>query len=93
MVITGGYSTQTVVSRYHVGAWLEDLPELITGRYKHACAGYTSSGRKVLHNSVSTIATVFFSFSGYFHLHLHAFIPSFFSSCKLVKLHKIVGGS
>ena len=38
----------TTVSRYDVlSGWLEDLPELNIGRYYHACAGYTSGGRKV----------------------------------------------
>ena len=47
LVITGGGDSLTTVSRYNVGGWLEDLPGLITGRHWHACAGYTSGGRKV----------------------------------------------
>ena len=51
VVITGGDDDNnpihTTVSRYDVEGWVEDLPELITGRYDHACAGYTSGGRKV----------------------------------------------
>ncbi len=48
VVITGGGDTMTTVSRYDVqNGWLEDLPGLITGRYSHACAGYTSGGKRV----------------------------------------------
>ena len=47
VVITGGRETLTTVSRYNDQGWLEDLPELITGRYFHACAEFTAGGRRV----------------------------------------------
>ena len=47
VVITGGRETQTTVSRYNDQEWVEDLPGLSSGRYMHACAGYTSGGRRV----------------------------------------------
>ena len=53
VVITGGmtevgYSALATVSRYVVtGVWMDDLPELITARRGHACAGYTS-GEKIV---------------------------------------------
>ena len=52
VVITGGQDTETksplpTVSVYSVQGWKEDLPGLIIGRYFHACAGYTSGGKRV----------------------------------------------
>ena len=52
VVITGGWWTQTTVSRYSVRGWQEDLPGLITGRRNHACAGYMSGGRRVRKMSI-----------------------------------------
>ena len=52
MVIAGGSETQTTVSRYNAGGWVEDLPSLNLGRYYHACAGYTSGGRRVRYYDV-----------------------------------------
>ena len=47
VVITGGDPPQNTVSVYSVQGWQEDLPGLITARLHHACAGYTSGGRRV----------------------------------------------
>ena len=47
LVITGGGYTETTVSVYSDQGWQEDLPDLINGRYWHACAGYTSGGKRV----------------------------------------------
>ena len=47
VVLTGGSDTRTTVSRYNDKEWLENLPDLNIGRFRHACAGYTSGGRKV----------------------------------------------
>ena len=40
VLITGGYSTMTTVSRYDVTGWKHDTEELGTGRYFHGCARY-----------------------------------------------------
>ena len=48
MIIIGGVGTLNTVSMYNVGGWQGDLPPLITGRQDHACAGYTTEGRKIL---------------------------------------------
>ena len=47
VVITGGRYYRNRVSVYSVQGWQDDLPDLITGRYYHACAGYMSGGRRV----------------------------------------------
>ena len=48
VVNTGGMTDAlATVSRYNDGGWMEDLPELITARRAHACAGYTSGGKRV----------------------------------------------
>ena len=54
VVITGGHNTRTSVSRYNDQGWIEDLPSLITGRYGHACAGYTSEGNRVRYTEMRT---------------------------------------
>merc|ERR1719468_824107 len=45
VVVTGGLLTENTVVRYGQQGWLEDLPDLITGRYIHACSSFVSSGR------------------------------------------------
>ena len=47
VVITGGKNTLTTVSVYNDQGWVEDLPELITGRRDHACTSFMSGGRRV----------------------------------------------
>ena len=47
VVITGGWWTQTTVSRYSVQGWVEDLPALSTGRRNHACTSFMSGRRRV----------------------------------------------
>ena len=47
VIITGGYNTETTVSRYSVQGWQEDLPALTKGRLNHACTSYMSGGRRV----------------------------------------------
>ena len=47
LVVTGGEDTWNTVVRYGQEGWLEDLPDLITGRYLHACSSFVSSGRVV----------------------------------------------
>merc|ERR1712131_279747 len=38
-ILTGGFYTETRVSRYTTSGWMEDLPELNDGRWNHGC-GY-----------------------------------------------------
>ena len=38
--ITGGDYTSQMVSRYDLQGWVEDLPQLIEGRYGHGCGSY-----------------------------------------------------
>ena len=47
VVITGEGDDLNMVSRYNVLGWQEDLPLLSQGRNAHACADYTSDGRRV----------------------------------------------
>ena len=58
MVITGGVSTynittndtssQSKVTRYNLGGFVEDLQELNIARYDHACGGFnTELGARV----------------------------------------------
>ena len=47
VVVTGGRLTWTTVVRYGQQGCLEDLPPLITGRFRHACSSFMSAGRLV----------------------------------------------
>ena len=49
VVVTGGHWTggHYLVSVYNVTGWQEDLPNLNTERYGHACTSYTTGGKRV----------------------------------------------
>ena len=47
VVITGGLNTPTTVSVYGRQGWVEDLPHLNTGRWRHACTSYKTAGTRV----------------------------------------------
>ena len=47
VVITGGYWTQTTVSRYNDDGWVEDMPSLNQGRNIHGCTLFLSGGEQV----------------------------------------------
>ena len=49
-IITGGQWTSKTVSIYSQTGWLDDLPNLVTGRHYHACGTYVDSNN----NRVST---------------------------------------
>jgi hypothetical protein len=40
VIITGGINTKQVVSRYGMDGFIEDLPQLVVGRYDHGCGSY-----------------------------------------------------
>ena len=42
VIVTGGQytETETTVSVYNIGGWVEDLPDLNTGRSNHGCGHY-----------------------------------------------------
>merc|ERR1711963_344866 len=44
VVITGGGSAHSRVTRYDRNGWVEDLPSLLTTRYEHGCAMYITGG-------------------------------------------------
>ena len=53
VIITGGYFTEPLVARYDRMGWVEDLPQLIEGRYNHGCGSYLRvSGTQVSIDSV-----------------------------------------
>ena len=39
-MVTGGHFSKGNVVRYNESGFVEDLPELITGRFSHACSWY-----------------------------------------------------
>ena len=47
VVVTGGVKTKPTVSRYSTDGWVKDLAPLTKGRWEHACASFTSGGRRV----------------------------------------------
>ena len=47
---TGAYNHWaglTKVTRYNMKGFVEDLPDLVTGRFRHGCAGYWRHGQHV----------------------------------------------
>jgi len=48
VVITGGDSTLTTVSRYEESGWVSDMPSLNQGRVHHGCTAFMSGGQQVL---------------------------------------------
>ena len=39
----GGAGSESTVSRYNINGWVEDLDDLITGRYGHGCTQYSNT--------------------------------------------------
>ena len=48
VVITGGYNTTRRVSVYSFDGWVEDLPDLLTGRSDHGCGHYINNDDKMV---------------------------------------------
>ena len=48
MVITGGSNTMSTTSMYSIDGWVEDLPDLLTGRYDHGCGHYINNEDKMV---------------------------------------------
>ena len=48
VILTGGVSTENTVSVYSTDGWLEDLPDLLTGRYDHGCGHYVNNDDKLV---------------------------------------------
>ena len=41
VIITGGFENiHSTVTRYDALGWVEDLPDLLVGRYYHACGSF-----------------------------------------------------
>ena len=48
-LLTGGYYTKRLASRYDATGWIEDLDPLLSDHYLHGCTQYENSdGSKVL---------------------------------------------
>ena len=43
VIITGGECTATIVSVYNMEGWVENLPDLNTGRQDHGCGHYVDT--------------------------------------------------
>ena len=48
VVITGGDYTMSTASIYSVDGWVEDLPDLLTGRWDHGCGHYINNDDKMV---------------------------------------------
>jgi len=49
VILTGGYKTRDKVTRYDMQGFVEELPSLLVGRYKHGCGAYLrEDGSQVL---------------------------------------------
>ena len=48
VIVTGGGYTETTVSVYNIGGWVEDLPVLNTGRWDHGCGHYVDNNNDIV---------------------------------------------
>ena len=48
VVVTGGYDIETKVSVYSISGWVEDLPDLNTGREQHGCGHYADENNNIV---------------------------------------------
>ena len=58
-MVTGGHYSKGNVVRYNEDGFVEDLPELITGRFSHACSWYIDSRDKMVKRTQRTKNRVF----------------------------------
>jgi len=49
VVITGGFSTKTIVSRYDENGWVMDLPGLNSGRHSHGCGHFYNNDNNMVY--------------------------------------------
>ena len=47
-VVTGGFYTSKIVSKYSKNGWQKDLPKLNDGRRGHGCSAYTRNNEMVI---------------------------------------------
>jgi len=47
-IITGGPNSLSVVSKYNLHGYVEDLPSLSQGRFYHGCGSYKDGGNRIL---------------------------------------------
>ena len=50
VILTGGRYTKTKVTVYNTEGFVEDWPELKTGRYTHGCGHFVNTDNKVVRN-------------------------------------------
>ena len=48
LVLTGGSASMFLVTKYNIEGQAEDLPNLIYGRYNHACGKVTRSDGSIV---------------------------------------------
>ena len=48
MIVTGGRDTEYTVSVYGIDGWMEDLPDLRSGRFYHGCGHYINDENKMV---------------------------------------------
>ena len=57
VVITGGLSSKTLVSKYDMNGWMKDLASLNTGRYGHGCGFYYRDTNELVRHKIQIIIT------------------------------------
>ena len=67
VIVTGGYYTGTtfyttrIVSVYNIGGWVEDLPDLNTGRRNHGCGHYVDNNNDIVRLVLFILLLIFIS--------------------------------
>ena len=62
VILTGGDKTRNKVSRYNKDGWMEDLPDMIGGRWGHGCAGYKRGSEQVIYITYQSSVSILLIF-------------------------------
>ena len=55
VILTGGQFTATMVTVYNTEGWVEELPRLNQGRYRHGCGHFVNTDNKEVSDDHITI--------------------------------------
>ena len=61
VIVTGGLYTTRTVSVYNIEGWMEDLPDLNTGRLYHGCGHYVDNNNNIVRLVLVFLLLIFIS--------------------------------
>ena len=87
VILTGGYDNKNTVSVYSTSGWMEDLPDLMFGRYAHGCGHYVNDDNNMV------IFHLIRKYSSLIHCQVYLVTGGSASSSNLVSTEVLVSGS